>query len=87
MVKKPVMINISAGTENRPIAHLVQAASQYESRIYLETENKKINAKSIMGMMTLNLTKGEELVVSADGEDEVIALECMEEYLTGKRAG
>ena len=86
MVKKPVMIKISAGMENRPIAFLVQVASQYDSKIYFETENKKINAKSIMGMMTLNLTEGEELVVSADGEDEAVALEKIEGYLTGQMA-
>lgn len=85
MIKKPVMIKISAGTENRPIALLVQVASQYDSKIYLETENKKINAKSIMGMMTLNLTEGEELVVSADGEDEEHAVASIENYLTGKQ--
>ena len=65
---------------------LVQVASQYESRIYLETDNKRINAKSIMGMMTLNLTEGEELTVSAEGSDEQDAAERMEKYLTGQIA-
>lgn len=86
MIKKPVTVQITAGTEDRPVAFLVQAASQYESRIYLETENKKINAKSIMGMMTLNLSEGKELTVSVDGTDEEAAADCIAKYLTGQMA-
>lgn len=86
MIKKPVVVQISAGTEARPVALLVQVASQYESKIYLETENKRINAKSIMGMMTLNLTEGEALTVSVEGEDEEVAADRIEKYLTGQLA-
>lgn len=86
MIKKSVELKISAGMEDRPVAVLVQVASQYESRIYLETENKRINAKSIMGIMTLNLSEGEKLTVSTDGEDEEKAMESMEKYLTGQMA-
>lgn len=86
MIKKPVTVQITAGTEDRPVAFLVQVASQYESRIYLETENKKINAKSIMGMMTLNLSEGEELTVSVDGSDEEVAADRIAKYLTGQMA-
>ena len=51
MIRKPITIGISSGLEARPIALLVQVASQYSSNIYLESEEKKVNAKSIMGMM------------------------------------
>ena len=53
MVRKPVTIRNSMDMEMRPIAHLVQEASQYKSRIFIEMNDKKINAKSIMGMMSL----------------------------------
>ncbi len=86
MIKKPVVVQITAGTEDRPVALIVQMASQYESKIYLETENKRINAKSIMGMMTLRLVQGESLTVSAEGEDEERAAESLEKYLTGQTA-
>lgn len=86
MIKKPVVVQISAGMEARPVAVLVQVASQYESKIYLETENKRINAKSIMGMMTLNLTEGESLTVSVEGDDEEAAADKIEKYLTGQMA-
>ena len=49
---------------------LVQTASQYESKIYLETDGKRVNAKSIMGMMTLGLAAGGMIKVEADGTDE-----------------
>ena len=55
MIKKPVMIQIRNGLEARPVALLVQVASQYDSEIYVESEDRHVNAKSIMGMMTLGL--------------------------------
>lgn len=84
MIKKPVTIKISAGLENRPVAQIVQVASQYESRIYLESGNKHVNAKSIMGMMTLNLTEGENMVIQVDGTDEEEAAVKLESLLVGE---
>ena len=82
MIKKPITVQLANGLEARPVALLVQVASQYESKIYVETENKKLNAKSIMGMMTLGLNAGESVVVSADGTDEQAAIENIEKYLS-----
>ena len=84
MIKDNVTIQISNGLETRPIAMLVQVASQYESSIYLESGTKKVNAKSIMGMMTLGLTSGQQLEIAIDGEDEDMAMASIEDYLTGK---
>lgn len=56
MIKKPITIHLSTGLEARPVAQLVQVASQFNSEIYVEVGKKKVNAKSIMGMMTLDLT-------------------------------
>ena len=50
MIKKPVTIRNSMDMETRPIAHLVQEASQYKSQVYIEMDEKKISAKSIKGM-------------------------------------
>lgn len=63
MIKKPITIQISNGLEARPVAMLVQVASQYESRIQVESGDKRVNAKSIMGMMTLGLNVGESVVI------------------------
>ena len=84
MIKKLVKINLSTGLEARPVAQLVQLASQYESEIHMEAGEKKVNAKSIMGMMTLGLDMGEEIAVSAEGKDEGEAVQCMEKYLSGE---
>mgnify|MGYP002605449541 FL=1 len=82
MIKKPITVQLANGLEARPVALLVQVASQYESKIYVQTENKKVNAKSIMGMMTLGLNAGESVVVSAEGTDEQAAIENIEKYLS-----
>ena len=84
MIKKPVKVNLNIGLEARPVAQLVQLANQYKCEIHMEVENKKVNAKSIMGMMTLGLDNGEELTISANGEDEKEAIECIGNYLCGK---
>lgn len=81
MVKRPVTIRTSMDMENRPIAHLVQEASQYKSQVYIEMEDKKINAKSIMGMMSLNLSEGTNLTVVTEGEDEQSAADGVESFL------
>ena len=82
MIKKPITIQIADGLEARPTALLVQVASQYESKIYVENGDKKVNAKSIMGMMTLGLSAGESVVVSAECSDEIAAIENIEKYLS-----
>ena len=82
MTKRTVTIELASGLEARPIAMLVQLASSYESRIYVQSDNKKVNAKSIMGMMTLDLPVGEQVVVTADGADEEKAINDIEKYLS-----
>ena len=77
-------IGLSSGLEARPAAMLVQVASQYESSIYVESEEKRVNAKSIMGMMTLGLAEGAHVKVTADGSDEESAIEGIEKYLSNQ---
>ena len=86
MIKKPVTIQLHSGLETRPAAMLVQVASQFSSEIYLEVDNqKRINAKSIMGMMTLGLDSGDNVVVSVNGVDEDAAIHEIEAYLTNQK--
>ena len=70
MIRKNIKIKLASGLEARPVALLVQVASQYNSNIFLESDERKINAKSIMGMMSL--------------EDEEVAMENIEKYLSTK---
>lgn len=83
MIKKSIDVSVEKEVA-RQIAMLVQVASQYKSRVNICQNNVTVNAKSIMGMMTLGLVPGQELEVSVDGEDEEAALESIEKYLTGK---
>ena len=66
-----------------PIAMLVQVASQYKSSVNIGQGSKTVNAKSIMGMMTLGLASGQQLEITVDGEDEDAAMKSIEDYLTG----
>ena len=84
MITKTITVEIPAGLEVRPVAVLVQVANQYNSSIYVESGNKKVNAKSIMGMMTLGLDAGEEITLSANGDDENAAMESIEQYLSNQ---
>ena len=85
MTRKEITIQLPSGLEARPVALLVQVASQYESEIHLESEGRTVNAKSIMGMMTLGLASGEKVVVTANGKDEAEASQNIEDYLSATK--
>ena len=74
-MKKSVVVKMQQDFEARPIANLVQVANRYESKIYLEHGDSRVNAKSIMGMMSLALLNGEEILVDAEGAKAVAAIE------------
>ena len=84
MLKKVITIEGQNSSEAKPVAMLVQVASQYESTIYLETGSKRVHAKSIMGMMTLALMEGMDILVEADGNDETAAVSEIEKYLNNQ---
>lgn len=84
MIEKSMEIQLTSGLEARPVAVLVQVASRFASSVYLEAEGRKVNAKSIMGMMTLGLNTGEKVKIICDGEDEKAAVENIENFLSGK---
>ena len=82
MASRTITINAPESNEVSPVAKLVQIACQFESVIYLENGTRKVNAKSIMGMMALTLDQGMQVTIYADGKDENAAVEEMESYLT-----
>ena len=81
MTKRSITVRLEDGLDARPVALLVQEASKYESNIYIEVDDKRINAKSIMG-----LCAGEELTVTAEGADEQTAVDNIEKFLSGQVA-
>lgn len=82
MISRAVTLKFKNGLEARPTALLVQLASKYDSQIFIKLMDKKINAKSIMGMMSLGSIKGEQLELIVDGEDEEDATAALCEFLS-----
>lgn len=80
MSRKEIVVSNVSKYDN-PIAELVQVACRYDSNITLESNDRRINAKSIMGIMAFNPSKGMTVNIVADGNDEEEALLAMEKFL------
>ncbi|RNF39341.1 HPr family phosphocarrier protein [Planococcus salinus] len=74
MVEKQVNVQLKTGLQARQAALFVQEANRYNADVYLEKDNKKVNAKSIMGIMSLAISKGTDVIISADGSDDEAAV-------------
>ena len=85
MTRKDIIVGLPDGLEARPVAMFVQVAGSYQSSVTVEYKGRKVNAKSIMGMMSLGIAKGEIMTVVTDGEDEAEALNGIEAYLTDRK--
>jgi phosphocarrier protein HPr len=81
MVDKQFKVIADTGIHARPATLLVQTASKYDSDINLEFKGKKVNLKSIMGVMSLGIGKGAEIKISAEGKDEELALNSLQDTL------
>lgn len=81
MIEKTVTVKLKSGMESRPVAMFVQTANQFKSSIHIQSHQAKINAKSIMGMMSLGVLEGEEIKLSADGPDEEEAISALIDFL------
>ena len=77
MVYKEVMINNKEGLNATTAAAVVQIAGKYTAKVLIEKGNKKINAKSIMGVLSLGVKPGDEIFIVADGDDEEAAMEAI----------
>ena len=82
-MKKDVKIHMANVMEATPIANLVALANRFDSTVYLEMDTKKVNAKSIMGMMSLALLDGSEVTIVTEGDDCEQAINEIEEFLAG----
>ncbi|HJD47453.1 MAG TPA: HPr family phosphocarrier protein [Candidatus Mediterraneibacter norfolkensis] len=85
MIKTAVVVKADKGLDGRPIALLVQEASQYASKVYIQVGEKNVNAKSIMGMMSLSLAGGDRITVVTDGEDEQKAAEGIKTFFAKEK--
>ena len=85
MKTQTVKCKLNIALEASPIALLFQEASKFDSSIYVESVGRKVNAKSIMGMMSLGLADGDDVEISVDGNDEDAALSAISKFLTESR--
>lgn len=81
MIEKEVQVKLKTGLQARPAALFVQEASRYNSEIFIEKDNKNINAKSIMGIMSLAISKGSTLTLKVSGKDESEAMEALVAFI------
>lgn len=81
MIQTSLVVKHKNVIENRLIALLVQEANHFSCKISFQKDNKKNNAKSIMGMMSLVLKEGDQIILITDGEDENAATESIKELL------
>ena len=81
MVEKKVEVLLKTGLQARPAALFVQEANRFASDVFLEKDGKKVNAKSIMGLMSLAVNSGADVTIIADGSDEEEAIEALTRYV------
>ncbi|MGD6841804.1 phosphocarrier protein HPr [Bacillus infantis] len=82
MVEKQFKVTAETGIHARPATLLVQTASKFDSDVHLEYKEKKVNLKSIMGVMSLGVGQGADIKIIAEGNDEAEAVKALEETLT-----
>lgn len=75
MVTKEVVINNQVGLHARPATFFIQKANEFKSSIWIEKEDRRVNAKSLLGVLSLGVTKGSSIRLIADGSDEQLAID------------
>ena len=81
MYSKEVVVRCESGLHNKQATYFVQKANEYESSIWLESGNRKLNAKSLLGIMSLGIVSGSTVTLSAVGSDEETAVAALEALL------
>ncbi|UOF92607.1 HPr family phosphocarrier protein [Fodinisporobacter ferrooxydans] len=81
MLEKSLTIQLAQGLHARPASEFVKAATSFQSEVHLSKQGKKVNAKSIMGLMSLAVKKGDQITLTVDGADESKAMAALETLL------
>ena len=81
MINKEVVVRCESGLHNRQATYFVQKANEFESSIWLESENRKMNAKSLLGIMSLGIVTGSSIKLSAVGSDAEAAVNALASLL------
>ena len=81
MVSKEIVVRCESGLHNRQATYFVQKANEFDSSIWVECGNRRMNAKSLLGIMSLAIVTGATVTLSASGSDEQTAVEALETLL------
>lgn len=81
MVSKEVVINNQVGLHARPATFFIQKANEFRSSIWIEKDDRRVNAKSLLGVLSLGIVKGTPVNIVADGADENEALQTLSELI------
>lgn len=81
MINKKVVVTNSVGLHARPATYFIQKANEFKSSIWLEREDRRVNAKSLLGVLSLGVTKDSEVNIIADGADEQQAIDFLCEII------
>ena len=81
MFNKEVIVRCESGLHNKQATYFVQKANEFESSIWLESANRKMNAKSLLGIMSLGIVTGAVVTLSAEGDDAQDAINALEVML------
>ena len=81
MYKKDIVVRCESGLHNKQVTYFVQKANEFRSNIWLESDNRKMNAKSLLGIMSLGIGTGETVTLSANGSDAEAAVSALEALL------
>ena len=82
MISRNITIQNNAGLHARPATFFIQKANSYKSSIWVEKDDRRVNAKSLLGVLSLGVTRGMQITLIADGQDEVEALNGLEELVS-----
>ncbi|MBE7002023.1 MAG: HPr family phosphocarrier protein [Ruminococcaceae bacterium] len=81
MYSKEVVVRCESGLHNKQATYFVQKANEFDSSIYMESEHRKMNAKSLLGIMSLGIVTGAVVTLSASGSDAEAAVNALESLL------
>jgi len=81
MFKKDIVVRCESGLHNRQVTYFVQKANEFRSSIWLESDNRKMNAKSLLGIMSMGIVTGASVILSAEGPDAEDAVNALEKLL------
>ena len=79
---KTAVINKEVGLHARPATFFIQKANEFKSSIWVEKDHRRVNAKSLLGVLSMGITQGTEITIVAEGPDEVVAADSLAELIS-----